>query len=170
MRNSIRIAAIGTTALAALSLGSVAQAAGTASATATAQVLSTVAVTKTRDLAFGQIAVNGNGNIVMNADGTGTCPAAIICTGTRNSAAFTVTGTAGTGVTANVTQTSIDLTHATDTTKKFTLDSFTVDFPAGSTLTSGVAVFNVGGTLHVTTAAALAGLYTGTFNVNVEYQ
>lgn len=169
MRNFTRIAAAAA-ALATLSFGSVANAAASASATATAQVLSTLAVTKTRDLQFGQIAVNGNGNIVLNADGTGSCPSTIICTGSRNSAQFSVTGTAGAGVTAAVTQTSIDLVHATDTTKKFTLDTFTVDFPAGSTLTSGSTSFNVGGTLHVTSAAALAGVYSGTFNVNVEYQ
>lgn len=170
MRNFNRIAAASAAVLATLSFGSAAQAAGTASATATATVLSTLSVTKTRDLQFGQIAVNGNGNIVLAADGTGTCPAAIICTGPRASAAFQVNGTAGVGVTANVTQTSINLVHATDTTKIFQLDGFTVDFPAGSTLTSGSTTFNVGGTLHVTTAAALAGTYTGTFNVNVEYQ
>lgn len=170
MRNSIRIAAVSSAVLAALSFGSAAQAAATASATATAQVLSTLSVTKTRDLQFGQIAVNGSGNVVIGADGTGSCPTTIICTGTRDSASFTVTGTAGTGVTANVVQTSINLVHATDTTKIFLLDGFTVDFPTGSTLTSGTTNFNVGGTLHVTTAAALAGVYSGTFNVNVEYQ
>lgn len=170
MRNFIRLAAVSAAALATLSLGSAAQAAGTASANATAQVLSTLTVTKTRDLQFGQIAVNGNGNVVVGADGTGSCAAAIICAGTRNSAAFTVTGTAGSGVTANVTQTSINLVHATDTTKTFLLDAFTVEFPTGSTLNSGSTTFNVGGTLHVTSAAALAGVYTGTFNVNVEYQ
>lgn len=170
MRNINRIAAVSAAALATLSFGSAAQAAGTASANATATVLSTLTVTKDRDLQFGQIAVNGNGNVVIGPDGTGTCSAAIICTGPRNSASFTVNGTTGVGVSAAVTQTSINLVHATDTTKTFLLDAFTVDFPTGSTLNSGTTTFNVGGTLHVTTAAALAGTYTGTFNVNVEYQ
>lgn len=169
MRKSIRLAAVGAV-LAAASFASAAQAADTATATASAEVLSTIAVAKDLDMSFGQVAVNGDGTFVLGADGTYSCTAALICAGTRQAAAFTITGTADVGVTASVNQTSIDLVHATDNTKTFTLDTFTVDFPAGNTLVGGSTSFNVGGTLNVVAANALAGVYSGSFDVTVEYQ
>lgn len=168
MRNSIRLVAAG--AVMAAAFATSAQAADTATATASAEVLSTISVTKDLDMSFGQIAVNGDGTVVLGADGTSSCSAQLVCAGTRQAAAFTVTGTADVGVTASVNQASIQLTHATDATKHFTLDNFNVLFPAGNTLTGGDASFNVGGTLNVVAASALAGVYSGSFDVTVEYQ
>lgn len=169
MRNSIRLASLA--ALAAASFTTAAHAADTATASATAEVLSTIAVAKDADLSFGTIAVNGDGTYVLGADGNYTCSASLICTGTRNPAAFTVTGTAANvGVAAGVDQASIVLTHATDNTKTFTVDNFSIYFPAGNSLVSGTSSFNVGGTLNVTAANALQGTYTGSFDVTVEYQ
>lgn len=169
MRNSIRLASLA--ALAAASFTTAAHAADTATASATAEVLSTISVTKDADLSFGTIAVNGDGTYVLGADGNYTCSAALICTGTRNPAAFTVTGTAANvGVAAGVDQASIVLTHATDNTKTFTLDNFSIYFPSGNSLVSGTTGFNVGGTLNVTAANAIEGTYTGQFDVTVEYQ
>lgn len=169
MLKSFRIAATGA-ALAAVSFATTAQAADSATATATAEVLATISVTKTLDMSFGQIAVNGDGTFVLNADGTYTCSGTLICTGTRRAAEFLVEGTAAVGVTASVDQTSIDLVHTVDNTKEFVLDDFTVDFPAGNSLVGGEATFNVGGTLNVVSAMALAGVYSGTFDVTVEYE
>ena len=168
MRKSIRLAAVSIAA--AASFASAAHAADTATATASAEVLSTIAVTKDLDMSFGQVAVNGDGTFVLGADGTFSCTAALICAGTRQAAQFTVTGTAGVAVTACVNQASIDLVHATDNTKTFTLDNFVVDFPSGNTLAGGSSTFNVGGTLNVVAANALAGVYSGSFDVTVEYQ
>ena len=165
MRNSIRLAA----ALAALSFGSTAYAADTESATASAEILSTISVTKDQDMSFGQIAVNGNGTYVLNPDGSHTCTASLICTGTRSAAEFTVSGTTTTAVSASVTETSINLVHATDATKSFVLSNFSVNFPDGNTLASTGRQFNVGGSLNVQAANAVAGVYQGTFNVSVEY-
>ena len=168
MRNSIRLAAV--SAVLAASFASSAQAADTATATASAEVLSTISVTKDLDMSFGQVAVNGDGTVVLAPAGGVPCSAQLVCPGSNQPPLFTVPGTADVGVTASVDQTSISLVHATDTTKTFTLDSFAVDFPGGNTLTGGDAVFNVGGTLNVTAANALAGVYSGTFDVTVEYQ
>lgn len=168
MRNSIRLAAVG--AVLAASFATAAQAADTATASASAEVLSTISVTKDLDMSFGQIAVNGDGTVVLGADGSSTCSAQLVCAGTRQAAQFTVTGTADVGVVASVNQASINLVHATDATKTFTLDNFSVNFPAGNTLTGGDASFAVGGTLNVVAANALAGVYTGSFDVTVEYQ
>lgn len=169
MRNIIRLA--GLSALAAVSFAGTAHAAGTATATASAEVLSTLAVTKTADIAFGSIAVNADGTYILGADGTYSCTAGLVCSGTRNPAAFTVTGSATTiGVVASVVQPSIVLTHTTDSTKTFTLSNFTTHFPSGSSLVSGSTAFNIGGTLALTAANALQGTYSGSFDVTVEYQ
>lgn len=168
MRNSIRLAATGA-ALAAFCFGSTAYAADTASAEATAEVLSTIAVNNVHDMSFGQIAVNGDGTYVLNPDGSNSCSSTLICTGVRQAAEFLVTGTNATAVVATVDETSIDLVHSTDATKSFVLDDFVVDFPDGNTLVPGGTSFNVGGTLNVLSAQALAGVYNGTFNVTVEY-
>lgn len=168
MRNSIRLAAVGV--LAAVSFSTAASAATSASADATAEVLSTLAVIPVQDLDFGQIAVNGDGDVVVGADGINSCGAQLVCAGIRQAATFDVLGTPGVGVTASVTDASILLTHDFDNTKTFSLDAFTVNFPGGTTLIGGLTSFNVGGTLHVTSANAMQGMYRGTFNVSVEYQ
>lgn len=167
MRNSIRLAAVSAALAAAVSFGGVAQAATTATATASAQILSTLTVANTRGLNFGQVAANGAGTLAIAGDGTVACSAALVCTGTRQTAAFDVTGTAGTAVTAAVTTASITLSDGAG--HNMTLDNFDVYFPNGSTLTAGATSFNVGGTLNVN-AAQVAGVYNGSFNVSVEYQ
>lgn len=169
MRNTIRLAAAGA-ALAALSFGSSAFAADQESATATAEVLSTITVTKNQDMSFGQIAVNGNGTYVLNTDSSHSCTGGLICTGARQAARFTINGTTATAVSAVVNESSINLVHATDSTKTFQLNDFQVAFPDGNTLVAGGTPFNVGGTLNVLSANAVTGLYSGTFNVTVEYQ
>lgn len=169
MRNSIRLAAAAAATLTVLSFGSTAHAAATESATASAEVLSTITVTKDQDMSFGQIAVNGNGTYTLNTDSSHSCTSALICTGTRRAAEFTINGTVATAVSATVTQSSVNLVHATDATKSFVLNNFTVAFPDGNTLVATGAQFNVGGTLNVVAANAIAGVYSGTFNVNVEY-
>ncbi len=163
------VAATAAAAIATVSFGTVAQAATTASATAQAEILTTLAVASTQNLDFGQIAANGAGVAVVGANGTNSCGATLICTGTRQAAAFGVTGTSGVAVNASVTTTSVNLVHSTTPASTMVLDTFTVAFPSGSTLAAGATSFNVGGSLHVG-ATQLAGTYNGTFNVSVEYQ
>lgn len=167
MRTSLRLAAAGAALAAAVSFGGVANAAATANATASAEILSTLTVTKTKDLDFGQIAANGAGTLAINGAGTPTCSAALVCTGTRQVADFTVTGTAGSAVLASVTTPSISLSDGAG--HSMTVNAFDVYYPSGTTLAGGSTTFNVGGTLNVA-AAQVAGLYSGTFTVSVEYQ
>ena len=166
MRNSIRIAAMSAAAVAALSFGSAASAAVTATATATAEILSTLTVTNTAGLDFGQVAVNGAGTLRVAGDGSVTCSALLVCTGTRQTAAFDVTGTAGVAYSAVVTAASVSLSSGVNT---MTLNNFDVYFPTGTTLVGGASSFNVGGTLNVG-ASQPAGVYNGSFTVSVEYQ
>ena len=166
MRNSIRFAAMGAAAVAALSFGSAASAATTATATATAEILSTLTVTNTAALDFGQVAVNGAGTVRITGASSVTCSANLVCTGNRRPAAFAVTGTSGVAVSAAVTAASVSLSSGANT---MTLNNFDLYFPDGNTLVAGATTFNVGGTLNVGAAQA-AGVYNGSFTVSVEYQ
>lgn len=174
MRNSIRIAAVGAALAAALSFSGAANAAASASANANAEILSTISVVKNQDMDFGLIAVNGAATLTISADESSpaACPANLVCAGARVPAKFTISGTAGVGTTAAVRQASVSLTSGANS---MTLNNFTVFFPSGNTLTvpggggAAVAPFNVGGSLGVGAAQA-AGVYTGSFDVDVEYQ
>ena len=166
MRNSIRIAAMSAAAIAAVSFGSAASAATTATATATAEILSTLTVTNTAGLDFGQVAVNGAGTLRVAGNGAVTCSANLVCTGTRQASNFDVTGTAGVAVSAVVTTASVSLASGANT---MTLNNFDIYYPNGTTLVAGATSFNVGGTLNVGAAQA-AGVYNGSFTVSVEYQ
>lgn len=171
MRNSIRLAAIG--AVAAVSFASSAQAATTATATATAEILSTLAITNTAGLNFGTIAVNGAGTAVVGADGNNSCSTTLVCGGTRAPAAFRITGSDTVGVNAIVPTTATTLTYlgwtGAGAAPTMSLSSFTSYFPTGTTLVGGETNVLVGGSLAVG-AAQVAGVYSGTFDVSVEYQ
>jgi Domain of unknown function (DUF4402) len=175
MRNSIRFAAA---ALAIASFGSAANAATTANGTATAEVLSTLTVTPTADLRFGQIAANGGGTVVIPADSaqaistTGT----LVSTGTRGAAAFTVQGNRGVRVQLSALAVTTNLTWqgtwggpgAAPTMVLSALGSHWTNNVDVLDATTGQAEVNVGGTLTVG-ANQEPGLYSGTFSFSVEY-
>jgi hypothetical protein len=174
MRNSLRLAIVGA-ALSAVSFGSAAQAATSATATATAEVLSTLNVTADSALRFGQIAANTGGSVTVNADGTVASTGTLISTGTRLPAGFTVTGTNGTSVVVSLPTSASTLTLQNWTgmgpAPTMSLNGFNSN-PAGAfqlSTTTGSATFNVGGTLTVASGQA-SGNYEGTFAVSVEYQ
>ena len=172
MRNSLRIVAVGA-ALAAASLATSASAAATATATATAEVLQSLTLTADSALNFGQIAANTGGTVTVHADSTVAQTGSVVWTGTRAPAGFTVTGSKGASVVVTLPTAASTLylggnPAATDT---MTLDSFDTT-PAGAFQldnTTGQANFTVGGRLTVGSAQA-AGVYSGTFDVSVEYQ
>ena len=174
MRNSIRLATAGFALASALAFAGTAQAAASATASANAEILTTISVVKNQNLDFGKIAVNGAGTLTVSADESApvACPATLVCQGARVPAKFTISGTNGSGTTASVRQASVSLTSGANS---MTLNAFSVFFPNGSTLTLpnvtatlGTAGFNVGGSLAVGAAQA-PGLYTGTFDVDVDY-
>ena len=173
MRNSIRFAVVGA-ALAAVSFGSVANAATTATATATAEILSTLAIVNDSGLDFGTIAVAGAGTVKVSANGlSDSCTAiALICGGTRAPAGFTVSGNDGAGVAVTLPS-SATLTYVgwvgAGAAPTMSVGSFTSYFPAGTTLVAGSTTVNVGGSLAVAAAQA-PGTYSGTFDVSAQYQ
>lgn len=167
MRNSLRLALIG--AVAAASFAGSAQAATTATGTASAEVLSSLTVTATSNLQFGQIAANTGGTVTVNADSTTGFTGSLVSTGTRAPATFSVTGTPNTSVIVSLPTASVNLTRSGGT-ETMTLSGFNSN-PGGAFQlgTTGAGTFNVGGTLAVA-SGQVAGAYTGTFQVSVEYQ
>lgn len=167
MRNSLRLAVVG--AVAAASFATSAQAATTATGTATAEVLSSLTVTATADLQFGQIAANTGGTVTVNADSTVASSGALISTGTRSPAAFDVVGSPNAMVVVSLPASPVDLTRSGGT-ETMSLGGFNTNPNGAFQLdASGNGAFNVGGTLSVA-SGQVPGAYSGTFVVSVEYQ
>lgn len=169
MRISLRLAVVGA-ALGALSIASAANAATSATANATAEVLSTLSVSADSALDFGQIAANTGGTVTVNADSTVSKTGALVSTGTRAPASFTVVGSKGAMVAVTLPTSAATLTRSNGT-ETMSLSGWNSN-PNGAfqlDATTGSATFAVGGTLTVN-PAQVAGVYSGTFNVSVEYQ
>lgn len=167
MRNSLRFAVVG--AIAAASFAGSAQAATTATGNATAEVLSSLTVTSTADLLFGQIAANTGGTVTVNADATVGSSGTLIATGSRSPAAFNVAGSPNAMVLVSLPTTPVNLTRSGGT-ETMSLGGFNTN-PGGAFQLDGTGngLFHVGGTLNVGNAQ-VAGAYAGSFQVSVEYQ
>ncbi|WP_217602163.1 DUF4402 domain-containing protein [Chitinophaga sp. GbtcB8] len=162
-----------TLTLGLMSLGISTKAQETASATATATIVTPIAITKDVDMNFGILSVQSTtgGTVVLTPAGVRTPSGGVtlpVDNGTVTAASFTVTGLED--YTYNVTLPSSALT-ITSGSNTMTVTSFTSS-PSGSngTLTGGTETLNVGATLNVS-AAQPAGTYvSGTpFNVTVNY-
>jgi len=175
MTKTIRFGAAGIALFAAMGMSNAALAQD-ASATATAEVLEVLTLTNTAGLDFGTMIVDGVGSVSLAADGTLDCSAAdIVCSGTTAVAAFDVTGTANQAVTINLPTGNIDLNHPDFTGASvgehtIELNTF-VSNAAGNEITldgAGEGDFTVGGTINFD-GSEVAGIYTGSFDVSVEY-
>ena len=153
-------------ALAALALSTPASAAATNTATADASVniVSPLTLTKTADLNFGTLVGPFAGeNVTVSAAGIRNC-AGLTCAGTVSAATFDVTG----GTASQPLTVTVDPTVDMASGANHLIANLTT--PTGvSTDASGKASFGVGGSLTVASSTA-DGLYTGTFNVSVQYQ
>jgi Domain of unknown function (DUF4402) len=157
--------------LAACSTGAFAQ--GTATATATATVITTIGVTKTVDMNFGNVAVQASagGTVVMtpvavrSATGGVTLPTT---TGTVTAASFAITGQGNYTYAITLPSTNLTITSGSNT---MAVNAFTSS-PASTGILSvlGTQTLNVGATLNVA-AGQPAGLYVSAtpFSVTVNY-
>ena len=143
--------------------------AATATGTANAKVLAPIAISAGTPLNFGSIAASAAlGTVVMTPAGvrSATGGVGLVTDGSNapTSGVFTVTGAAGIGF-------SITLPVSTTLTgpgPAMTVNAF-ASTPSGTgTLTAGTATVNVGATLNVA-ASQVAGTYTGTYPVTVNY-
>lgn len=133
----------------------------TATASSSATIITPIAISKTADLNFGNIAVSPTvpGTVALATSGTRTPTGGVTLpavTGTVTAASFTVTGS-GTSTFAITLPGTISLSDgATHTMSLGTL----VSNPSGTgTLAAGTATVAVGGTLTVS-AGQVAGTYT----------
>jgi hypothetical protein len=143
-----------------------------ATATASGTIVSPIAITKTQDLNFGNVAVSATpGSVILAPDasrsitGGVTLPAV---SGTVTAAHFDVTGTPSYTYAITLPSTSTTVSSGTD---NMLVDDFT-SFPAttGTLDATGVQTVNVGATLNVDASQA-PGTYTSAvpFEVTVNY-
>jgi len=142
-----------------------------ATATATATIITPIAITKTTDMNFGNIAVNASlGTVVLTPTSTrtvtGGCTLPAV-TGTVTAAAFTVTGqgTSTYSITLPVAATTI-----TSGANTMTVDTWTSNPTPTGALTAGTQTLSVGATLHVAASQAAGTYVSGVpFTVTVNY-
>ncbi len=149
--------AIATAALLTSSSAYAAEATGNASAT----VVAPLAVSETTPMSFGAFTANGISGTVSTG---GAFDGGVTVIVPPTPATFTVTGAPNQGYTINGSP-SVTLTNGTPA-NDMTANLFR---PTSDTLgAGGTDTFNVNGTLNVA-ANQPAGLYTGTYLVNVNY-
>ena len=134
----------------------------TATASTTATILTPIAITKTVDMNFGNIAVSPTvgGTVVLPTTGVRTLTGGVtlpVVTGTVTAATFTVTGE-GTS-TYSITLPSSAITLNGPSSATMTVQSFVSTPSSTGTLTAGTQQIKVGATLNVAAAQA-AGSYT----------
>ncbi len=144
----------------------------TASATATATIVTPIAITNDVDMNFGNVAVNASvGTVVLTPAGarsaTGGVSFLAATPGTITAASFTVTGLAAATYSITLPAAALTITSGANT---MTVDTWTSSPTPTGTLTGGTETLTVGATLNVG-ASQPAGTYiSGTpFDVTVNY-
>ncbi len=160
-------------ALTTVSAPAFAQSTATASANSTTRIIQAITLTKTADLAFGNIVKPSTGtataSIGSGADtltvsgGTGAAAAS----GATSRAKFTVGGEGGQTFAVTVPASMTMTSGANNITVTLTGDAATGTI-SGALGTSGTATVNVGGSFTLPNTQA-SGNYTGSFNVTVAY-
>jgi Mat/Ecp fimbriae major subunit len=167
---TLKAAFVGTV-FAAAAFGSTAAQAATADADAKATILAALSVTKTSDLNFGTIAVNGGGSVVVTNAGVraATTGGTVSSAATGAAASFNIVGASGSNILISVPASAI-LQYNDGTTIHSMSASLTTNASTSAhALTGGAETFGVGGTLTVAPAQT-AGAYVGAFTVTVQYQ
>jgi hypothetical protein len=144
----------------------------TATANASATIVSPIAIVKTLDMNFGNVAASAAlGTVVLtpastrSATGGVTLPATA---GTVTAASFTVTGTAGYTYAITLPVAALTITSGGPS---MTVDTWTSTPTPTGTLVGGTSTLTVGATLHVgaNQAAGVYGILAETFSVTVNY-
>jgi len=154
--------------------GAFAQVSATASATAT--ILTPIAISNTVDMNFGNLAVNPTpGTCVLATDNSRSVTGGVtlMAGGTVTAASFTVTGVAGVNYVITL---PAGATTVSDGTNTMTVNTWSSNPSGTGTLTGGTSTLLVGATLNVG-ASQPAGVYntanaggSGEFTVTVNYQ
>ena len=147
-----------------------------ATASAAATILTPIAISKTVDMNFGNLASSGTaGTCVLATDNgrTTTGGVTLMAGGTITAASFTVTGVAAANYTITL---PAGATTVSDGTNTMTIDTWTSNPSGTGALTGGNSTLLVGATLNVN-ADQPGGVYntsnaggSGEFTVTVNYQ
>lgn len=145
-----------------------------ATATASATIVTPLSITNAADMNFGNVAVGaGGGTVALSTAGarsiTGDCALPTV-TGTVQAAAFTIAGEPGTSYTITLPAAAATITSGANT---MTVDTWSGNIASPSTIPGGgTATLNVGAVLHVAGGQA-AGAYTSQagdeFTVSINY-
>jgi hypothetical protein len=138
-----------------------------ATANASAVIITPIAITKTTDMSFGNLAVGASGGsiILSTASGrTATGDVSYQAAPAATAAAFDVTGSAGLSYAITLPTTATITSGA----NSMTINTFVSNPTSPSTLVAGSNTLLVGATL-VVGASQPTGTYTGTFDVTVGY-
>ena len=141
-----------------------------ATATATATIITPIAISKDVDMNFGNVAVNASaGTVILAPASTRTVSEG--CTlptpiGTVSAASFTVTGLAASTYSITLPAAATTITAVSN----ITVDTWTSTPTPTGTLTAGTSTLTIGATLHVGASQA-AGVYVSAipFIVTVNY-
>jgi len=160
--------AIGVIAFSANSFGQ-----ATAAATATATIVTPIAISKTVDMNFGNVAVIASGTVVLAPGSTRSATGGVTLpnvTGTVAAASFNVTGQGNYTYSITLPSSAYTITDLASNTMTVTNFVSNPTVGSGGTLSSGAQTLTVGATLNVG-AAQVAGTYTNStgFNVTVNY-
>lgn len=165
-QRALKLALVSAFALGGAALGVNAYAAS-ATGNATATVIAPIAIANTADLAFGKFAASTGGTVVMDPAGARTATGAVVLSTVTpgGAASFDVTGDNNATYAITLPGTA-SITSGVNT---MSVGTFTSTPSATGTLSAaGAQTVTVGGTLTVA-SAQVAGAYTGTFSVTVEY-
>jgi hypothetical protein len=187
MKKFLRFGAASAVVAASLGMSTVANAQTSAIADARAEILTALEMTLDTNskLDFGTMVVTGAGTVKLDAvSGLDCSTAAIVCSGTTEVAAFSITaGTGGKAVTINFDTPSVKLLRVGGTANlaadELVLNNFNSDAALETDIngdtyyevtlsSSGTETFGVGGDLSFD-GTEVAGVYEGTFAVSVEY-
>ena len=149
--------------------GTAAFCSGTNSATASANILTSLSLGAGTTLSFGDVTVSASsGTVVIDTNNSRSVTGGVTAAGgTVSSSSFSATGTASHSYTITLPS-NTDVT-VTSGAKSMTVTNFTSSPSGTGTLDgSGNATITVGAQLNVTGSQA-PGTYTGTFNVTVAY-
>ncbi|MFD2286310.1 DUF4402 domain-containing protein [Pedobacter petrophilus] len=148
-----------------------ASAQATASANASATIVTPISITKVTDMNFGNVAVSATaGSVILAPAGTRTTSGGVTLpavNGTVTAAVFTVNGEGAYTYAITLPSTALTITNGA---VSMTVTAFTSTPSATGTLAAGTQTLSVGATLNVAASQA-AGLYTSAtpFNVTVNY-
>jgi len=174
MKNVIKSFAAATIAFFAFGTSANAQQTASATAAASATIITPISITKTVDLNFGNVAVDASngGTVIMAPAGTRTTTGNVslpATSGSPTAASFTVNGQGN--YTYAITLPSSPVTIDDGNSHTMTVTTFTSTPSTTGTLSSGTQTLNVGATLNVSAGQATGTYTTGAspFTVTVNY-